>query len=60
MDFGSIESLAVHAADVPSTNKQRVTRTDQVDSRKLASRLAEGSLKALYVPDPEGPQRGSN
>ena len=48
-----IESLVVHAADVPSTNKQRVTKTDKVDSRKLASRLEEGSLKALYVPDPE-------
>ena len=39
-----------HAADVPTTNKQKVNKTDKVDSKKLAKELENQNLNAIYVP----------
>lgn len=45
-----LNCIVVNPADVPSTNKEKVTKSDPVDSRKLARELENGSLKAIYVP----------
>jgi transposase len=45
-----VDSMVIHAADVPTTDKQRRTKTDRVDAGKLAWALARGSLTAIYVP----------
>lgn len=45
-----MECIVVHAADLPSTNKERVNKTDKVDARRLAEHLENGSLKAIHVP----------
>jgi transposase len=45
-----IDCIVVHAADLPSTNKERVNKTDKVDARRLAQHLENGSLKAIHVP----------
>jgi len=50
VDHG-IENSVIHAADVPTTNKQKVSKTDKVDSRKLAKELENKNLNAVYVPD---------
>lgn len=47
-----IACTVVHAADVPTTNKEKVTKRDKVDSRKLARELEKGGLDAIYVPSP--------
>jgi transposase len=46
-----VDSMVINAADVPTTDKQRQTKTDRVDAGKLAWALATGGLKAIYVPD---------
>jgi len=46
-----ISCIVVNPADVPSSNKEKVVKSDPVDSRKLARELENGSLKAIYVPD---------
>jgi transposase len=46
-----VDSMVIHAADVPTTDKQRRTKTDRVDAGKLAWALATGGLTAIYVPD---------
>jgi transposase len=46
-----VDSIVIHAADVPTTDKQRRTKTDRVDAGKLAWALATGGLTAIYVPD---------
>lgn len=46
-----INCIVVNPADVPSSNKEKVIKSDPVDSRKLARELENGSLKAIYVPD---------
>ena len=44
-----VNCLVVHAADVPTTNKERTTKRDRVDCRKLARSLRNGELKGIYV-----------
>ena len=41
----------VHAADVPTTDRERRQKTDKVDCRKLAKGLAEGLLTGIHIPD---------
>ena len=45
-----IECIVVNPADVPTSDKERKRKDDQRDARKLSRELAEGSLKAIYVP----------
>jgi transposase len=47
----AFKNLVIHAADLPSTNKERSSKTDKVDSRKIARELENKSLKGIYVPD---------
>lgn len=49
-DLG-IDNIVVNPADVPTSNKDRKTKTDRVDARKLAKMLRSNSLTAIYVPD---------
>ena len=44
-----VNCLVVHPADVPTTNKERTTKRDRVDCRKLARSLRNGELKGIYV-----------
>ena len=46
-----INSIVVHPADVPTTNKEKTNKNDNVDRRKLARSLRNKELKAIYVPD---------
>jgi transposase len=46
-----MECIVVHAADVPASDKERKRKDDKRDARKLSRELAEGSLKAIYIPE---------
>jgi transposase len=54
-----IECIVVNAADVPSSDKERKRKDDKRDARKLSRELAEGNLKAIYVPSVEMEQARS-
>ena len=45
-----IECLVVNPADVPTKDKERATKTDPVDCRKLARNLRSGDIEGIYVP----------
>ena len=45
-----IDCLVVNPADVPTNDKERVTKSDRVDCRKLARSLRNGELRGIYVP----------
>jgi len=45
-----IENIVLHAADVPTTNKEKVNKTDKVDSKKIAKKLENDDLNSIYVP----------
>jgi len=46
-----IRNIVVHAADVPTTDKEKDRKTDRLDSRKLARELEDRKLKSIYIPD---------
>jgi transposase len=45
-----INSIVTHAADVPTSQKEKLGKDDPVDSGKLARSLRSGELEAIYVP----------
>lgn len=42
--------LVIHPADVPSTHKEKLQKSDPIDCRKLARELEKGSLSPIYIP----------
>jgi transposase len=48
-----IDNIVVNASDVPTTDKEKRQKRDQVDSLKLAKSLRSGHLRGIYVPDRE-------
>jgi transposase len=47
--FG-VNSMVVNPADIPTTGKEKVMKTDPRDSIKIARSLRNGDLKPIYVP----------
>lgn len=48
-----IECQVIHAADVPSSDKEKRQKTDKIDSRKLAKSIRNNELKGIYIPSIE-------
>lgn len=48
-----INCIVVHAADVPTKDKERKQKRDPLDSQKIARSLKSGELEAIYVPSKE-------
>lgn len=46
-----IAVMVVNPADIPTMQKERSSKTDRVDSRKLARSLENKELKGIYIPD---------
>ena len=45
-----IDCLVVNPADIPSTHKDEVYKTDKRDARGIGDALSKGQLKGVYVP----------
>lgn len=48
-----INCLVIHPADVPTSEKEKLQKTDKSDSRKLARSLRSNEFEAIHIPDPE-------
>lgn len=48
-----VDCVIVNPADVPTTNKEKVNKSDPIDSRKLARELEKMSLHGIYIPSVE-------
>jgi transposase len=48
---GGVKSIIVNAADIPTKSKEKITKSDVVDSRKLARELESGTIRGIYIPD---------
>lgn len=46
-----VNCIVIHAADVPTNQKEKLQKTDAVDSRKLARSLRSKEFEAIHVPD---------
>jgi len=40
----------VSPSEIPTTGKEKLTKTDEVDSRKLARELEKGTISGIYIP----------
>lgn len=49
----NIDCIVVNPADVPTMNKEKVNKSDPIDSRKLAREHENKSLHGIYIPDIE-------
>lgn len=45
-----VDCILVHPADVPTTQKEKLQKTDKVDSRKLARSLRSNEFEAIHIP----------
>jgi transposase len=50
LQAAGIHNIVVNAADVPTTHKEKVNKTDKRDSRKLARSLRSNELTAIHIP----------
>ena len=48
-----IRNIVINAADIPTTQKDKLQKRDPVDSRKIARSLEKGSLNPIHVFDRE-------
>jgi len=46
-----IKTLVAHAADIPTSDKERKQKEDKRDARKIAKALKNGDIQGIYVPD---------
>jgi transposase len=45
-----VNNIVVHAADVPTTQKERAFKNDKRDCRKIAGSLCSKELEAIHIP----------
>jgi len=46
-----VNNIVVHAADIPTSQKEKVFKTDKRDCRKIARSLSNNELVAIHIPD---------
>jgi transposase len=45
--------MVVNPADIPSTDRDKKRKTDQIDARKISRHLSKSTLRPIHVPDAE-------
>src|ERR1700682_2381408 len=48
-----IHCMVVNPADIPSTDRDKKRKTDQIDARKISRHLSKATLRPIHVPDLE-------
>ncbi len=46
-----VDCIMIHPADVPTSQKEKLQKTDKADSRKLARTLRANEFEAIHIPD---------
>ena len=46
-----VNNIVVHAADVPTSQKEKVFKTDKRDCRKIARSLCNNDLEGIHIPE---------
>lgn len=49
LEMRGVKNIVVNPADVPTTQKEKLQKTDRMDSRKIARSLRGGLLKGIYI-----------
>ena len=48
-----IKCMVVNPADIPSTDRDKKRKTDQIDARKICRHLSKSTLRPIHVPELE-------
>jgi transposase len=48
-----IHCMVVNPADIPSTDRDKKRKTDQIDARKISRHLSKSTLRPIHVPELE-------
>jgi transposase len=59
LTFLGVDVIVVNPADIPTSDKDRRSKTDKNDSKKIAQSLNAGLLTSIYIPTPEEEERRS-
>lgn len=51
LEQNGFRNLVIHAPDVPTTDKEKNSKSDKIDAGKIARELENQSLKSIYIPD---------
>ena len=54
-----MDCIIVNPADIPGTDKERRSKTDRIDARKLSIHLAAGLLQPIHIPSEKLQQQRS-
>ncbi|MEO6221170.1 MAG: IS110 family transposase, partial [Ginsengibacter sp.] len=54
-----MDCIVVNPADIPGTDKERRSKTDPIDARKMARHLAAGLLQGVHVPSEKSQKQRS-
>lgn len=54
-----INCIVVNPGDIPGTDKERKSKTDPIDARKMARHLAAGLLQGVHVPSEKSQKQRS-
>ncbi|MBN2659801.1 MAG: IS110 family transposase [Tannerellaceae bacterium] len=46
-----VDCIVIHPADVPTSQKEKLQKTDKADSRKLARTLRANEFEAIHIPE---------
>ena len=50
LEKAGIQTLVAHAADIPTSDKERKHKEDKRDARKIANALKHGQIEGIYIP----------
>jgi transposase len=50
LNNSNVNNIVINPGDVPTTNKEKLNKTDKIDSRKLARQLENKNLRGIYIP----------
>lgn len=53
LEAHGLKTLVLHAADLPTTHKEKIQKEDKRDSRKIAKSLHTNNFNAVYIPSIE-------
>jgi transposase len=51
LNFLGIKNIVINAADIPTSQKDKLQKRDPIDSRKIARALEKGSLHGIHIFD---------
>ena len=50
LEFSGIKSIVINASDIPTTDKEKLRKSDKIDSKKIAKSILNREVTGIYIP----------